>query len=114
MIYTSYFANWRNFPKDSIVIGITRYPPKGAKNLIELAPSRELLWQYKNKIINEEIFTTRYLRELKENVNKEKLVQFLRDQSNDVVLCCYEKKGDFCHRQIVRDWLKNDIEIVEL
>lgn len=50
-IYTSYFANWRNFPKEAKVLGITRFPPKGGKfdNEPSLAPSEELLREYKNK-----------------------------------------------------------------
>lgn len=27
----------------------------------------------------------------------------------DIVLCCYEKPGDFCHRHILAEWL-GDVE----
>ncbi len=47
MVYTSYFANWRNFPEGAKVIGITQHPPKGwnttKQNWVGLAPSPELL-----------------------------------------------------------------------
>ena len=34
----------------------------------------------------------------------------------DIVLLCYEKEGEFCHRHLVADWLANSlgIEIKEL
>jgi uncharacterized protein (DUF488 family) len=36
--------------------------------------------------------------------------------SKDVVLLCYEKPGEFCHRHMVADWLQKQlgIEIKEL
>jgi len=45
MIYTSYFANWRNFPVNSVAISITRFPPKNWTGLEikSLAPSEKLL-----------------------------------------------------------------------
>lgn len=58
MIYTSYFANYHNFPVDAIPIGITRFPPiywKGI-NAPNLAPSAALLNQLKNKEIDEYVF----------------------------------------------------------
>ena len=65
-IYTSYFANWRNFPEGSIVIGITRFPPEGMnyQNIAGLAPSAELLQKIKSKQIDEYMFKIVYLTEL--------------------------------------------------
>ena len=121
-LYTSYFANWRNFPEGAKIIGITQYPPPGwttsKQNWKGLAPSIELLSQYKNKQINETKFKSQYLNELetKYGNKKQDMINYFRDlsQEKDIVLCCYEKKGDFCHRHILREWLQNDIEINEL
>ena len=55
MIYTSYFSNWRNFPEGSYAVGIARFVPQWWRgpNLIALAPSEDLLRQFKNKEIDE-------------------------------------------------------------
>ena len=29
----------------------------------------------------------------------------------DIVLVCYEKSGDFCHRYLVADWLSKNLGI---
>lgn len=114
MIYTSYFANWRKFPPGAKVIGITRYPPNNFKGLNwnELAPSQKLLNEWKTKSMNEKEFYWQYLREL---INKDKStikgeLRQLDKQAGNVVLCCYEKKGDFCHRHILAEWLDMGIE----
>lgn len=61
-IYTSYFANWRNFPKNSLKIGVTRFPPEywDGINVEKLAPSAELLQLYKSKQIDEYMFEIEY------------------------------------------------------
>lgn len=78
MIYTSFFSNYRNFPEDSYILGVTRKPPIDVENCAALAPSDGLLKQFKNKEIDEFIFSIKYLEELKE-LDKEQWVQYLRD-----------------------------------
>ena len=107
MIYTSYFSNYRNFPQNFIPIGITRYPPKNWKgiNLDILAPSEELLKRYKNKEIDEYIFKKRYFKELSDkNLTSADVRQQLEELGN-IILCCYEKPDDFCHRHLLAEWL---------
>jgi uncharacterized protein YeaO (DUF488 family) len=69
------------------------------------APTWGMVWGIKNKTMTEEEYTKRYINlmrnsytdhydEWQELLNKEK-----------VVLCCYCKKGDFCHRYILADIL---------
>lgn len=115
MIYTSYFGNKNNFPENAYVIGITKFPPFGLQeNWDVLAPSSELLMQYKNKEIDKFIFKVKFLEQL-EYVDKNyiiELLKFTESHWGNVVLCCYEKKEDFCHRHIIAEWL--DIGIEEL
>jgi len=37
-------------------------------------------------------------------------------EGNDIVLLCYEKEGQFCHRHIVAEWFRRTlkIEVIEL
>ena len=78
MIYTSFFGNFKNFPEDSYVIGVTRWPPGGVDNCVDLAPSEELLRQFKNKEMDEFIFKVKYLEELRA-LDKENYIKYLRD-----------------------------------
>ena len=100
-IYTSYFGNYKNFPKETLTVGITRFPPKGILNFYECAPSESLLKKYKNKDIDEFTFSVYYKEELKNKFGKpEKLLEAFKKVGNgkDLILCCYEKAGEFCHR----------------
>ena len=113
MIYTSYFSNWRNFPEDSYVIGVTRYPPEHIENWSQLAPSETLLRQYKNHQIDDFMFSVKYKEWLESIVNKrtyQKLLKELQTQYKNIILCCYETKQEFCHRHILADWLDMDIK----
>lgn len=108
-IYTSYFANYRNFPKDCTKVSVARDLKQSIKVDIcieEFAPSKELLYAYKNGNIHDGEYTFRYLAELK-NRDLGTIVNKLASiaQTNDVVLLCYEKKGKFCHRHILADCL---------
>lgn len=116
-IYTSYFANWRRWPVGMVPIGVTRFPPKNFKeiNLVSLAPSDKLLHKYKNKLIDENQFKFLYLRELEEKKLTPLFVYEVLDKATngkDIILCCYEKSGDFCHRHILNDWLNGEGEII--
>ena len=114
-IYTSYFANYRNFPGEAKVVGVTRFAPaywKGA-NIAALAPSEELLREYRSCNIDEFMFKVKYLRELgdrklKPEFVREELEKF--SKGFDVILCCYEKPNEFCHRHILAEWLGNDVK----
>ena len=112
----SYFANWRNFPKEAKALGITRFPPKGIKfeNAPNLAPSEGLLREYKNNEIDGYMFAVKYQDELEKrfaapSILLEKLEKYA--EGKDVILCCYEKKGDFCHRHLLAQWLGQGEEL---
>ena len=108
MIYTSYFANWRKFPKEYKVVSISRFSPKyfDGINFDILSPSKDLLSRYKNGIITEEEYTkefTEYLSKL----DKANIISMLNSIGENLILCCYEKPTDFCHRHLVSAWLRN-------
>lgn len=113
MLHTSYFANHRKFPENYKKISVSRFTPKWFKadhNALELAPSAELLLKYKNNEINDEEYTLIYNEQLSK-LNPEEIV---KKYENSIFLC-YEKDGDFCHRALIRNWLKNNgFEIEEL
>lgn len=113
MILTSYFSNWRKFPENMKTISVSRFPPKWAKfdeQMNELAPSSNLLMRYKNNEITDIEYTREYNEQLS-NLNVNEIAEKIKGS----VLLCFEKSGEFCHRNLIREWLKaNGIDSSEL
>lgn len=125
-LYTSYYGNFRKFPKNCVRVAISRIVPgsmiaNGAFDVrvSELAPNTELFFWYmqcKNEGISmDDIipeYTLRYcqqLQELAENGTLDKILSKLGQKcvqygTKDVVFLCYEK-DDFCHRHILADFI---------
>ena len=107
-IYTSYFANIRNLPKDIVTISISAKSPNWYNGIEykQLAPTYKTLMDYKqNK--DDNLYIERFQRETLNILNQEEVVNKLFELSDgkDVVILCYEKPIDFCHRHLVADWL---------
>lgn len=106
----SYFANWRKFNKEAVPISIALNPPVGFKGKCYplLAPSIEMLSKWKHGEINEEQYAKIY-REYLDTLNKEEVRKDLEEMSEgrDVILLCFEKQGNFCHRYIAEEWLNS-------
>ena len=103
-IYTSYFG--AKISKDIEKIAIVRYLPRwfNGINYQTLAPSKEIF-----RMNDEKRFTEIFSKHLC-SLNAAKIVNELRLLSGgkDIALLCYEKPGDFCHRHLVANWLKNN------
>ena len=115
MIYTTYFGNYRKFPNDALPLGVTRFKPSYWEypNIENLAPSENLLRQFKDKTIDEYVFGQKYLNELSERgLTPHGVRSILESVANgrDILLCCYERPGEFCHRHLLANWLGNDID----
>lgn len=109
-IYTSYFSNYRNFPDNSVPIAITLYAPNKYNGIIydKLAPSQNILSKFKFDG-NNKGFLDAYTEKILKYLNPHKVVADLCEISNNktVILLCYEKPTDFCHRHIVAKWLRD-------
>lgn len=114
---------------------ICRYPPKCYNSAVmkELSPTPSILWEYKNSMLPErkrqERYTKRFESEVLGRLSIEevigKLVNTLpfeakavlheegvpiwESKTVHIVLLCFEKAGDFCHRSLVADWLSRGI-----
>ena len=126
MIYTSYFAKTAKLNKDeNILICISRYIPKWVDkdsmlHLLSLAPSEQLLKDYKANKVTEEQFKEQYIKGLDENIGLGNLLNYFKEieqdsskNNIDVYLICYEAPDKFCHRHILADLLKDVISIQE-
>ena len=112
MIYTSYFGNLRNIPKNIFRIAISRTSPIWNKHRPPtynyLVPTQMDLFAY--RVDNDAgVYANNYRENVLSKLNPDDVVKDLYDLSNgrDVVLLCYEKPPRFCHRQIVAKWLND-------
>ena len=132
MIYTSYFANIKKLPNNYIPISICGKAPDWYKGLQykKLAPKWEFFKKWKETKDNE-YYIEHFQKEVLILINQEKIIQELESlikNSSDIdenikasmydehytiwnnpniniVLICYEKPNDFCHRHLVAKWL---------
>ena len=109
-IYTSYFGNMRNIPAGIVPIAICAKAPAAytGRQYKTLAPKYDCLMQYKQNH-NEEEYVQKYNSQVLSRLSPAEVVRQLELLSGgkDVVMLCYEKRGDFCHRHLVAQWLNN-------
>ena len=124
MIYTSYFAKFKKLPENMIPISICGKAPTGYTGLQykKLAPKYKFFMEWKENHDNE-FYITNFKKQVldsltingvlndlydllspeqKEKLNKE---ENWNNKDTHIVLLCYEKPSDFCHRHLVADWM---------
>ena len=102
-IYTGYFGNmkaYRGMTCVAISLSVPKWLTFQIPNCRELNPKPYMLHMDQTQ------YTEAYNRIL-DNLSSQDIVDFLDRVSGgkDVVLLCYEKPQDFCHRQLVAAWL---------
>lgn len=113
MIYTSYFAHINKIPKEYKLYYISTSTVYPMPQLSCVVPNWQIVKEYKDGIINEEVYTQKYLNMLENN--KEEILKQIQSLSDNSVLLCYEGKNKFCHRHILAEWLKTyNINIEEI
>lgn len=122
-VKTGYFAYTAKYQQMGYTcISIARFKPKwfNGLSLEELSPPYVLIKSLKSGIITEDEFTNAYISMLdKLDIDGvfDKIKYFInKEQSKGVVLLCYEKFGDFCHRHILAKYLNTryNLSIEEL
>lgn len=116
-IFTSYFANLKKIPDNIVPISISCKPPKGYNGLeyMLLAPSKALLSAW-HKNHDESNYRQVFCRQLS-NLNADAVVRVLEylSKGRDIVLVCYERPENFCHRHLVAEWFgENGYQTEEL
>lgn len=109
MIYTSYYGNSRNLDK-FVKIGISTSQPFKVETIPELFPGWGIVSEYK-KNPDKEAYVSRYTEEVLDKTTPSEIISKIRsicikNHNFNVVLLCYEKSGDFCHRHLVAEWLR--------
>jgi uncharacterized protein YeaO (DUF488 family) len=74
--------------------------------LKELAPSIELLNDWKNERISWEEYKERYLNEIKGKKAAVKKLMDLVEEKRVVTLLCAEKEDKYCHRRLLKEYVE--------
>lgn len=129
-MYTGYFAKTKKYEAVGLVpVAICGKVPKWFKGPTygKLAPILEMFveWKYgkmesleKDHKGDNEWYTKRYSEEVLKKLEAKKVVKELEelagvDQSK-IILMCYEKPEDFCHRHLAAAWLNaNSVKCLE-
>lgn len=107
-IYTSYFAKLRKLPENAIPISICGKAPDWYTGLQykKLAPKYDFFMKWKQDHDDAE-----YIRcfdaQVLDGLDPTKVFEELQSMAGPdkiIVLICYEKPGDFCHRHLVAKW----------
>lgn len=110
-IFTGYYGNFNNIEKyGATPIRIARFAPRFNKAhaaCLSLAPSAELLKGAKDGTITDADWKSQFAAQLAA-LDQHEVVKELERLGNgrDVVILCYEKPDEKCHRHYVADWLK--------
>lgn len=108
MIYTSYYAVMGKIPNNVMKVSISKGIPYWyqGKSYYKLAPRWETVKKYKDGGSWDE-YVKEYYETVLDKLNPVEVYSELLRLNNggDVVLLCYEKASDNCHRHIIADWL---------
>lgn len=118
-LYTSRWANKDLADLDVVLVGISRGIPRWPLSyryrlLRLLAPTRETFGK------GTDDFAEQYVARLEE-IGLEKIVSDLarigeKNRDRPLVLLCWEKPSEFCHRHVLGDWIQENVgvEVPEL
>lgn len=109
-IFTSSFNKSKGLdPSKYLVVSISRFPPKWFQGVrcFEFAPSMQLLNDFHDGMA-QCLYAYRYRYEVLERGDVHKVFEWLAGLSKgrDIVLCCFEPAGRFCHRRLLADYVK--------
>ena len=114
MIRQGYFAKHRTYPTDELKICVSHSWPRFVlrdqmTHMPALAPSKQLLQDYKNKRITWNQYTERFIKEMDTDNATAALLELMlkSNQGEDIRLLCYEKAlNRQCHRFLLLDMLR--------
>ena len=107
MLFTSSYLRSGWHPS---AVSISRWAPKefAGPAYLDLAPSKELLLDYKNGLVDDVEYTRRFMSHLL-TLDPHKVVADIPPRS---ILLCYERSRQFCHRHIVAEWIETATGVI--
>lgn len=100
-----YTSNYSRHGNDLRSVAISRQPPVYYQGVIStiLAPTWEIVTNYKRGIIDEDRYIFEYISLLEERkLTPKRVVNAFPERT---IFLCYESPNDFCHRHVLAEWL---------
>lgn len=119
---TGYFAKLSSYKEKGLIpVAICGKSPDWYDGLEykKLAPKYDFFkeWKYGNHKGDNEYyikeFNSKVLSHLDIDTVISELEKLTNTKSDNIILICYEKSSDFCHRHLVSDWLRAKIQCDE-
>jgi uncharacterized protein YeaO (DUF488 family) len=79
-----------------------------------LAPSSDLLKEAKSTKMSFEVYTEKFINEIRNSEKAKKRIKILRDAAEHgktIFLICFEKNPNECHRSIIKKFITGEIEL---
>ena len=106
---TGYFARIKRYaPLVPVSIALKTPEFFTGPRYAKVSPTGEILRLYKGGYLSREDYITMYRRDVLSKLDPFKVVRDLENLCGDapgLVLLCYEKPGDLCHRHLLAEWL---------
>lgn len=107
MIYTGNFCHVQQYEQAGLTpVSIAGHAPdyyKGIQFKI-LAPKYTWWKEWHDKHLSNDWYRAKYQETVLNKLNPKVIANRLQSFGDDIVLLCYERPSDFCHRQLVADW----------
>lgn len=109
-MYTGYFSKLKTYTsKDLIPVSIALFTPKWYRGVtyLSLAPSYNLFKRYKYDSISLNEYIIEYNLQISklDPIKVRKDLMSISNNLEKIILLCYEKPTEFCHRKLAADWL---------
>lgn len=108
-LYTSNYARSGEHP---LSYAISAKPPEWyrGKRFSQLAPTWEMINDYKSGKITKQQYADQYIELLRvRNIASEDVVDAFPDGTR---FLCYEKRGEFCHRRVLAEWIERETGVI--
>ena len=113
-VYTGYYAKLKKYEEAGLIpVSIAGKAPAfytGIQYKV-FAPTWDIFSKWKNGSIDNFGYTELFKQNVLSKIDKNSVIQSFSKFGGDIVLLCYEKSGDFCHRHIVADWIESELGI---
>lgn len=117
MIYTGYFDKTETYKEKGLTpVSIAGRAPDWYDGIQykKLAPKRDWWQKWHDENLSNAWYNEQYYKTVLSKLDAEEVAKDLQDFGNKVILLCYEKSGEFCHRNIVANWLnEHQIKTIE-
>ena len=117
MIYTGYFEKTDEYKAKGLTpVSIAGKCPENYHGFEyrRLAPKYEWWKKWHDEHLGSAWYKQQYQNTVLKNLSASDVCHDLERFGKDVILLCYEKPGEFCHRHLVADWFEqNNIQVKE-